>query len=177
MTIWVEKYRPKIREDIVGNHEVIDSIFALVDSGEMTSMIFESSTPGVGKTSTARVIAHKLFGENIRANFLDANASDERGIDFIKDDNGYWEFQYNSMSFITKYNPLELNDTKVNSGLMLGNYKNQVLSYLKRYYPDEIEIYSEIKNTFFYKFISRDDVSFLDIYYFQSCENLFLHFH
>jgi hypothetical protein len=53
-----------------------------------------------------------------------------KGIDFIKDNNGYWEFSYNSMTFATQYNPLELNDTKVSPlGLSLANYKGQVLSF------------------------------------------------
>jgi replication factor C small subunit len=84
MTIFVEKYRPKVREDIVGNKDTIDSIFALVDSGEMTSMIFEGPA-GVGKTTTARVIARRVFGTNIEPNYADYNASDDRGIDFVQD--------------------------------------------------------------------------------------------
>ena len=83
MTIWVEKYRPRNRNDIAGNKETIDSIFACVDSGNMTSMIFNGSA-GIGKTSTVKVIARKLFGENIQPNFLDLNASDERGIEVVQ---------------------------------------------------------------------------------------------
>lgn len=52
-----------------------------------------------------------------------------KGIDFIKNDNGLWEFQYIGQKFITKYNPLELNDTKVSTGLSLTNYNGQVLYY------------------------------------------------
>jgi len=53
-----------------------------------------------------------------------------KGVDFVKDSNDYWEFQYNSMTFITKYNPLEVNDTKVSTlGIYMGNYNSQVLSF------------------------------------------------
>jgi hypothetical protein len=53
-----------------------------------------------------------------------------KGIDFLKDNNGYWEFSYNSKTFITKYNPSELNDTKVSTlGLSINNYVGQVLSF------------------------------------------------
>ena len=52
------------------------------------------------------------------------------GIDFIKDDSGLWEFVYNGQKFITKYNPLELNDTKVSTpSVSLASYKGQVLYY------------------------------------------------
>lgn len=52
-----------------------------------------------------------------------------KGIDFTRDNNGYWGFQYNSKTFLTKYNPLEINDTKVKTGFSLANYNGQVLSF------------------------------------------------
>ena len=58
-----------------------------------------------------------------------ANIVKYKDIDFVKDDAGLWEFQYNGQKFMTKYNPLELNDTKVSTGLTLANYKDQVLYY------------------------------------------------
>jgi len=52
-----------------------------------------------------------------------------KGIEFAKDSSGYWEFQYNDQKFITQYNPLELNDTIVTTGLSLATYKGSVLYY------------------------------------------------
>lgn len=57
------------------------------------------------------------------------NSIKYNGIDFVKDGNGYWEFQYNSQAFITQYNPLELNDTKVSTLFSLSSYNGQVLSF------------------------------------------------
>jgi len=51
------------------------------------------------------------------------------GIQFNKDANGFWDFQYNGQKFITTYNPLELNGTKATTGLTLATYKGQVLYY------------------------------------------------
>lgn len=83
MTILTEKYRPKTREDMVGNKEVIDKILAMVNTGNLTHMIFEGS-PGVGKTTLAKLIGRTLYGKDFKANFLDLNASDERGIAVVQ---------------------------------------------------------------------------------------------
>ncbi|PKM92183.1 MAG: replication factor C small subunit, partial [Euryarchaeota archaeon HGW-Euryarchaeota-1] len=40
---------------------------------------------GIGKTSAAIVIAKEIFGENWKANYTELNASDERGIDIVRD--------------------------------------------------------------------------------------------
>lgn len=83
MNLLIEKYRPATREEIVGNKEELDKIFDLVKSGNLPHMIFEGRA-GVGKTSTAIVIAKQLFGEFYKSNFLELNASDERGINIVR---------------------------------------------------------------------------------------------
>ena len=85
MSLFIEKYRPKVRDEIVGNKEEIDKIFSVVKTGNIPHMIFKGP-PGVGKTTTALVIARQLFGEFYKANFLELNASDDRGIDVIRGD-------------------------------------------------------------------------------------------
>ena len=95
MSIFIEKYRPKTREEIVGNKDTIDKIFSLVKSGNLPHMIFEGPA-GTGKTSTAIVIARQLFGEFYKSNFLEMNASDERGIEVVR----------NQIKTFAKTNPL-----------------------------------------------------------------------
>jgi len=85
LSLFIEKYRPKVRGEIVGNKEVIDKIFSVVKTGNLPHMIFKGP-PGVGKTTTALVIARQLFGEFYKANFFELNASDDRGIDVIRGD-------------------------------------------------------------------------------------------
>lgn len=79
------------------------------------------------------ILIGSVFGGYIMLSQGNENSNNDivkyKGIDFIKDDNSLWEFQYNGQKFITKYNPLELNDTKVSTGLSLANYKDQVLYY------------------------------------------------
>lgn len=82
--LFIEKYRPQTRNEIVGNKDEIDRLFDMVNSRKMTHCIFEGM-PGVGKTTCALVIAKQLFGEWYRSNFLELNASDSRGIDVVRD--------------------------------------------------------------------------------------------
>jgi replication factor C small subunit len=82
-TIWIEKYRPQTFSDIRGQQEIVKRVKAFVDSQNMPHLLF-TGPAGVGKTSLALVIAKNLFTENWRSNFLELNASDERGIDVVR---------------------------------------------------------------------------------------------
>ena len=81
--IWTEKYRPKTFSEIKGQKNIIKRIEALVNKGNIPHLIFSGSA-GIGKTTTAVVIAQTLFGKTISNNFLELNSSDERGIDVIR---------------------------------------------------------------------------------------------
>ncbi len=80
---WVEKYRPKKLDDVVGQEEIVKRLKAYVKAKNMPSMLF-AGRAGIGKTASALALAHELYGENISRNFLELNASDERGIDVIR---------------------------------------------------------------------------------------------
>lgn len=81
--IWVEKYRPKKFDEIVGQQEIITRLQTFVEKKSLPHLLF-AGPPGVGKTCAALCIAHELFGDGWRPNFLELNASDERGIDTIR---------------------------------------------------------------------------------------------
>jgi len=82
-SIWTEKYRPKDFSDIRGQQDVVAKISAFVEQKSMPHLLFVGPA-GVGKTSLSLVIGRKLFGEQWRENFLELNASDERGIDVVR---------------------------------------------------------------------------------------------
>ena len=84
MQLLTESYRPKCREDIVGNKSELDRLFGMVNSGKLCHVVLEGPA-GTGKSSTALVIAKQLFKEWIKSNFLELNASDERGIDVVRE--------------------------------------------------------------------------------------------
>jgi replication factor C small subunit len=81
--IWTEKYRPKDFTEMLGQDDVVKRVSAFVKEKNMPHLLF-SGPPGVGKTTLSLVIARKLFGESWHNNFLELNASDERGIDVIR---------------------------------------------------------------------------------------------
>ena len=82
--IWVEKYRPETLENVVGHDDIIDRIESYVARDDLPHLLF-SGPAGTGKTATASAIAKELYGDDWRGNFLELNASDERGIDVVRD--------------------------------------------------------------------------------------------
>ncbi len=80
---WTEKYRPKRLKDVIGHEEIIKVMEAFVEKKNMPHLLF-SGPPGVGKTTVAIALAHEFFDDEIANNFLETNASDERGIDVIR---------------------------------------------------------------------------------------------
>ena len=81
--IWTEKYRPKDFSEIKGQKEIVRRVKAFVEQQNIPHLLF-AGPAGVGKSTTALVIAKKLFGGSWRQNFLELNASDTRGIDTIR---------------------------------------------------------------------------------------------
>lgn len=81
--IWSEKYRPLKFSEMRGQKDVVERIEAFVDQKNMPHLLF-AGPAGTGKSTLALIIARKLFGDEFRRNFLELNASDERGIDVIR---------------------------------------------------------------------------------------------
>eukprot|EP00941_MAST-03F_sp_MAST-3F-sp1_P000301 g301.t1 len=80
---WIEKYRPKSLNDLLGHVEIRETIDRLIDSGSLPHLLFYGP-PGTGKTSTILASAKKIFGNNISSMVLELNASDDRGIDVVR---------------------------------------------------------------------------------------------
>ena len=80
---WTEKYRPKKLGEVTGQQETVNSLRAFVKEMNMPNLLF-AGPPGIGKTTCALALAQELFGKNMAGNFLELNASDERGIDVVR---------------------------------------------------------------------------------------------
>ena len=78
-TLWVEKYRPDILENYVGNENLKEIISKYIEQNDIQNLIFYGPA-GTGKTTLA-----KLLVKNINCDFIYINASDERGIETIRD--------------------------------------------------------------------------------------------
>ena len=79
MELWVENYRPQILKDYVGNEVIKNKIADYLKQGSIQNLLFHG-VAGTGKTTLAKLIA-----KNLNCDLLYLNASDERGIDTIRD--------------------------------------------------------------------------------------------
>jgi len=82
-SIWTEKYRPQTFSEIKGQEHIIQRTQSMVENQNIPNLLF-AGPPGVGKSTLALVIAKQLYKETWKQNFLELNASDERGIDVVR---------------------------------------------------------------------------------------------
>jgi replication factor C small subunit len=78
-TLWIEKYRSTTLEQYIGNETVKARIADCITKNDVPHFIF-SGTAGTGKTTLA-----KLIVGNIKCDYIYLNASDENGIDVIRE--------------------------------------------------------------------------------------------
>ncbi|MCK4613806.1 MAG: replication factor C small subunit [Thermoplasmata archaeon] len=81
--IWIEKYRPSTLSEVVGQREIVSRLMSYVKTHSLPHLLF-AGPAGTGKTTCAVALARGLFGEDWRQNFLELNASDERGIGIVR---------------------------------------------------------------------------------------------
>lgn len=79
---WVEKYRPKKLNEVVGQKHVVERLEAYAKEKDLPHLLF-SGRAGIGKTASALALANEMYDGEGR-NILELNASDERGIDVIR---------------------------------------------------------------------------------------------
>jgi replication factor C small subunit len=84
---FVEKYRPRTLDQVVGQIEIVKRLKAFVYDKAMPHLLF-AGPAGTGKTTCAMALIRDLFKENMQRNisFLELNASDARGIEVIRTD-------------------------------------------------------------------------------------------
>ncbi len=81
--IWTEKYRPDVFEEVVGQQEIVKRVKSLVQAMNIPHLLF-AGPAGTGKSTLALIIVKQLFKETWKQNYLELNASDERGIDVVR---------------------------------------------------------------------------------------------
>ena len=78
-SLFVEKYRPSSLENYVGNEHLKTTISRYLEQNDIQNLIFYGQAGG-GKTTLAKLIVN-----NLNCDYLYINASDERGIETIRD--------------------------------------------------------------------------------------------
>ncbi|EER27561.1 Activator 1 subunit 3, putative [Coccidioides posadasii C735 delta SOWgp] len=82
---WVEKYRPSTLDDVSGHQDIIATINRFIESNRLPHLLLYGP-PGTGKTSTILALARQIYGvKNVRQMVLELNASDDRGIDVVRE--------------------------------------------------------------------------------------------
>jgi len=83
--MWVNKYRPKSLHDIIGHDEIKKTLLISIEKGDLPHLMFYGGS-GTGKTSTVTALIGHLYGNiNINDTVLELNASDENGINVVRD--------------------------------------------------------------------------------------------
>ncbi|EIN09515.1 P-loop containing nucleoside triphosphate hydrolase protein [Punctularia strigosozonata HHB-11173 SS5] len=81
---WVEKYRPVTLDDVVSHKDITCTIENFIQKNRLPHLLFYGP-PGTGKTSTILAVARRIYGDDFRKQILELNASDDRGIDVVRE--------------------------------------------------------------------------------------------
>lgn len=82
--MWAEKYRPKTLVEMVDQKEIVERLKSFVESRNVPHCIF-AGPPGTGKTTAALCLARDVYGAAYREHIMELNASDERGINVVRE--------------------------------------------------------------------------------------------
>jgi replication factor C small subunit len=82
--MWAEKYRPQILDEMVNQTEIVSRLKNFVKDRNLPHLLFVGPA-GVGKTTSILALARDLYGSGYRNYILELNASDERGINVIRE--------------------------------------------------------------------------------------------
>jgi replication factor C small subunit len=82
--IWTEKYRPVLFSEVVGQEDIVKRVEGLTGSLNIPHLLF-AGPAGTGKSTLALIIVKELFKESWKENYLELNASDERGISIVRE--------------------------------------------------------------------------------------------
>jgi len=82
--MWAEKYRPQSLGEMVNQKEIVERLKSFVQAHNIPHCIF-AGPPGTGKTTAALCLAHDFYGDGYREHLMELNASDERGINVVRE--------------------------------------------------------------------------------------------
>jgi replication factor C subunit 3/5 len=80
---WVEKFRPSELSDIISNNDIIQTLKDYVKNKYLPHLLI-CGPSGTGKTSVIVAAAKELYGKSFSIMTMHINASEERGIEVIR---------------------------------------------------------------------------------------------
>lgn len=80
---WIEKYRPSSLDEIVSHEEIISTLRVFIKNKCIPHLLLYGP-PGTGKTSTIMACAKELYGKYFPFMVMELNASDDRGIEVVR---------------------------------------------------------------------------------------------
>ena len=83
--MWVEKYRPTKLDELADQAAIRQRLKLMLEKKEQLPHLLFAGPPGCGKTTTAMIVAKQILGDNLGEYALSLNASDERGIDIVRE--------------------------------------------------------------------------------------------
>jgi len=82
--IWTEKYRPSKFNEVFGQDDIIKRVESLTNTLNIPHLLF-AGPAGTGKSTLALIVVKELFGDSWKDNYMELNASDERGIQIVRE--------------------------------------------------------------------------------------------
>ena len=82
--IWTEKYRPETLKQVKSQEHTLTILKEIIKSGDVENNILFYGLPGTGKTSCMKTFAKEYYGKNYKNMILELNASDNRGINVVR---------------------------------------------------------------------------------------------
>lgn len=124
----VEKYRPTTLEDVYGQQDIVDTVKKFVHEGRLPHLLFYGP-PGTGKTSTIIALAREIYGPNYKNMVLELNASDDRGIDVVR--NQIKDFASTMQIFSKGFKLIILDEADAMTGPAQDSLRRTIEKYTK----------------------------------------------